>query len=98
LKNTINNNQMSKLSKETIDRIKVEAEQYAGVMVWINKHPKGEEQLFYEYISATSHIAGATEWAGKAQPVIKRLTGYSKWQSAATTNCTTSPRQIQGGR
>jgi hypothetical protein len=55
------------LPKETQDKIKFDAENYAGVMVWINKHPKGEEQLFYEYISATSHEAGATEWAGKAE-------------------------------
>jgi hypothetical protein len=54
------------LPKETQDKIKTDAENYAGVMVWINKHPKGEEQLFYEYISATSHQAGATEWAGRA--------------------------------
>jgi hypothetical protein len=55
------------IPKEMQDKIKANAENYAGVMVWINKNPKGEEQLFYEYIAATSHHAGATEWAGRAQ-------------------------------
>jgi len=54
------------LPKELSDKIKAGAENYAGVMVWVNKNPKGEEQLFYEYIAATSHQAGATEWVGKA--------------------------------
>lgn len=66
------------LPKETQDKIKADAENYAGVMVWINKHPKGEEQLFYEYISATSHIAGATEWAGKVQELVDAMEIISK--------------------
>ena len=61
------------LPKKISDKVKAGAENYAGVMVWINEHQRGEEQLFYEYISATSHEAGATEWAGKAQPVIDML-------------------------
>lgn len=61
------------LPQELSDKIKADAENYAGVMVWVNKNPKGEEQLFYEYIAATSHQAGATEWAGRAQPVIDFL-------------------------
>ena len=61
---------MSNLSKETIEKIKNNSETYAGVMVWVNQNPKGEEQLFYEYISATSHEAGATEWAGRAEEYL----------------------------
>jgi len=61
------------LPQETIEVIKSNAESYAGVMVWVNQNPKGEEQLFYEYIAATSHQAGATEWAGKAQGVADLL-------------------------
>lgn len=55
------------IPKETIEKIKADAENYALKMVWINKEPQGQEQLFYEYIAATSHEAGATEWADRAQ-------------------------------
>jgi hypothetical protein len=74
------------IPKEMQDKIKADAENYAGVMVWINKHPKGEEQLFYEYISATSHEAGATEWAGKAKPVIDALCSLLDWHTKSNAS------------
>jgi len=61
------------IPKETIDAIKDKAKTYAGVMVWVNQNPKGEEQLFYEYIAGTSHQAGATEWAAKAEGLVTAL-------------------------
>lgn len=53
---------MSKLSKETTNRIKAEAEQYANQF----KHGAGYREPAY--------TDGATEWAGRAQePLINLL-------------------------
>lgn len=70
--------------KETIEKIKADAETYAGVMVWINKHPKGEEQLFYEYIAATSHEAGATEYATKLHQAEQEIAQLKQWKAEAS--------------
>lgn len=55
------------------DRIKEDAERYANPMVWVNQNPKGEEQLFYEYIASTSYIAGATAEANLIAPMANVL-------------------------
>lgn len=63
----------NKLPTETQERIKADAEAYALPMVWVNQNPKGEEQLFYEYISSTSYIAGATAEQQRAQVLVDAL-------------------------
>lgn len=55
------------------ERIKADAEDYALPMVWVNLNPKGEEQLFYEYISSTSYIAGATAEHDRAKMLVDAL-------------------------
>lgn len=58
------------MDNKTQEQIKADAEAYALPMVWVNQNPKGEEQLFYEYISSTSYIAGATAEHEKTEAAI----------------------------
>lgn len=60
------------------ERIKADAEAYALPMVWVNQNPKGEEQLFYEYISSTSYITGATAEHEKAKGELKEAQDAAK--------------------
>lgn len=64
---------MNKLSNEVQERIKSDAERYAGLMAWVNQDPEGNQPLFHEYISSTSYIAGATAVHERAQKLIKGL-------------------------
>lgn len=64
---TINNNQMSNLSKETIDRINSEADLYGFVV------PYDGSNTFYVDDKVKGYQAGATEWAGRAKPGIDLL-------------------------
>lgn len=61
------------LPKTTQDRITSDADDYATRMVWVNQNPKGEEQLFYEYISATSYQACANAYAERVQNLVDDL-------------------------
>jgi len=72
------------ISADVQERIKADAETYAGVMFWVNQNPKGEEQLFYEYISSTSYSAGATAQAERMQVEIEILNAdFKRVQKAA---------------
>lgn len=62
----------NQLPAEVQERIKADAERYAGVMVWVNQDPEGNLPLFHEFISITSYIAGATAENEKAQAEIDR--------------------------
>ena len=55
------------LPNETIEKIKADAERYAGLMVWVNQSAEPDGPIFHEYISAKSYEAGATEWAKRAE-------------------------------
>ncbi len=74
----MSNNQ---LPADVQERIKADAEDYALPMVWANQNPKGEEQLFYEYISSTSYIAGATAEHDRAQVLVDALEEVAKLAS-----------------
>lgn len=57
-----------------VQRIKNDAERYAGLMVWVNtSNDPDKEPLFHEHISSTSYIAGATAETENIQPVIDAL-------------------------
>lgn len=67
----MDNNQ---LPADAQERIKADAEQYAGLMVWINKNnDPDKEPLFHEHISSTSYIAGATAENERAQVLVDGL-------------------------
>jgi hypothetical protein len=55
---------MSNLSQETIDKINSEADVYGFVV------PYDGSSTFYIDDKVKGYQAGATEWAGRAQPVI----------------------------
>ena len=65
--------QANKLSPADQERIKADAERYAGLMVWVNQDPEGNLPLFHEYISSTSYIAGATAENNNATPMYDTL-------------------------
>lgn len=77
-------NNTQQLPAEVIEKIKDDAETYAGVMVWVNKHPAGDEQFFYEYIAATSHEAGATEYAIELQQVKQENKELKQWKAESS--------------
>jgi len=62
----------------TEESIKADAETYAGATFWVNQNPKGEEQLFYEYISSTSYVAGATALHERLEPILKAAEKVAK--------------------
>lgn len=56
---------------KTTERIKADAERYAGLMVWVNtSNDPDKEPLFHEHISSTSYEAGATAEAANTQRAV----------------------------
>jgi hypothetical protein len=61
------------LPQETIDKIKADADKYGFVV------PYNGSKSFYLEDKVKGYQAGATEWAGKAKPVVDALDQIKNW-------------------
>jgi hypothetical protein len=75
------------LPKETIDAIQADAKMRTGFSE-DNDHKPYDKGMYHGFISGAAIYTDkvATEWAGKAQPVVDALEAFILWQGPTLKN------------